>query len=479
MKKTSVDLAAMKGRIAIATSAPARSHHLAATVVVVLTCLLGLVTIPFDAVALPEIQSFLPVFGSISFFADLMTAALLFSQAKAAQDRATAYLAVAYLVSVLTIIPYLLAIPGALVPDPVIGGSASGVWLWCIWHAGFALCVCRYALRAGREEARGVKVVTYVASTAMFMLLLGLLVTMGLPYLPTILIGNSYALLNISGVGPFVLVCNVAALMLVAMRLRGRNILSVWLAVAMVTANLDVLLTLLGGARFTLGWYVARCLSMATGIIVLIALLSELTRLFNRTVQANRQLEILTLTDSLTQIPNRRAFDQSLVVEWRRSCREQDAISLLIVDIDFFKEFNDIYGHPQGDECLRRVSAVIQLEARRGGNLAARVGGEEFAVLLPGVEEAGAQKVGDLVQAAVAALALDHSGSLTGHVTVSIGITTMRPEITSRHSATLMEAADQALYHAKQTGRNRSCVASAAAAAYPFSGSRLGPDVRA
>jgi diguanylate cyclase (GGDEF)-like protein len=462
MKKASVDLASMKGRIAIATSAPVRSHYLAAAIVVVLTCLLGLLTIPFGAVALPEIQSFLPAFGSINFFADLITAALLFSQAKAAEDRAMACLAVAYLVSVLTIIPYLLAVPGALARNPVIGGSASGVWLWCIWHAGFALCVCRYALGSGREEAGGVKVVTYVASTVMVVLLLGLMATMGLPYLPTILVGNSYALLNTSGIGPFVVVCNVVALMLVAVRLRGRNVLSIWLAVAMVTANLDVVLTLLGGARFTLGWYVARCLSMATGIIVLIALLSELTSLFNRTVQANRQLEILSLTDGLTQIPNRRAFDQSLVAEWRRSCREQAAISLLIVDIDFFKEFNDLYGHPQGDECLRQVSAVIQLEARRAGNLAARVGGEEFAVVLPGVEEAGAQKVGDLVQAAVAALALDHGGSLTGYVTVSIGIAAMRPEITSRHSATLMEAADQALYRAKQTGRNRTCIASVA-----------------
>jgi diguanylate cyclase (GGDEF)-like protein len=200
---------------------------------------------------------------------------------------------------------------------------------------------------------------------------------------------------------------------------------------------------------------VARILSLGTGITVLVALLSELTTLFGKISSLNEHLQLLSVTDGLTQIANRRAFDEALDRAWRLGERENIPISLLIVDIDHFKGFNDNYGHPAGDECLRRVAAVISSHARRPYDTAARIGGEEFALLMPTTEEAGAAMIAERLRAGIETLMIPNVGSRIGHVTISGGTATLRPYPPGPGPATLTEAADQALYRAKTTGRNR------------------------
>lgn len=172
-------------------------------------------------------------------------------------------------------------------------------------------------------------------------------------------------------------------------------------------------------------------------------------------VDLNEKLYRLSLADGLTGIANRRYFDEFLAREWVRAQREQTPVSLIILDVDYFKLYNDHYGHVAGDECLKRIAAVLKTIARRGSDLAARYGGEEFALILPNTDRAGGISVGENVLAVVRDLQIEHALSkIDEWVTVSVGITTMIPG-TNEIADDLVLAADQALYQAKQAGRNQ------------------------
>ena len=166
-------------------------------------------------------------------------------------------------------------------------------------------------------------------------------------------------------------------------------------------------------------------------------------------------LRELTLTDGLTGVANRRAFDERLQAEWRRCGRAQVPLSLIMVDIDHFKLFNDHYGHQAGDACLRQVGAAMQRAARRPQDLVARYGGEEFAILLPQEDISGAEAVARRVLDEIAALEIAHERSTAGpQVTVSMGVASVTPEAKGEPGL-LVTAADALLYQAKANGRNR------------------------
>jgi diguanylate cyclase (GGDEF)-like protein/PAS domain S-box-containing protein len=170
------------------------------------------------------------------------------------------------------------------------------------------------------------------------------------------------------------------------------------------------------------------------------------------------KLSTLALTDGLTGLANRRAFDEALDREWKRTLREGSQISLLLLDIDHFKGFNDQYGHQVGDDCLRAVAAAVS-RAVRATDIAFRYGGEEIAVILPSTEMAGAVEVGEKVRAAVEALQIRFAGLPAGGgwLTVSVGVATAlsRQGGTMRMPESLLLAADNALYKAKREGRNQ------------------------
>ncbi len=170
---------------------------------------------------------------------------------------------------------------------------------------------------------------------------------------------------------------------------------------------------------------------------------------------ANIQLEALASTDGLTGISNRRTFDMELAREWSRAYREKTPVSLLMVDIDFFKKYNDTYGHQSGDRCLHQVASELARFANRAGDCAARYGGEEFALILPSTTLANAQWIAAKVIAAVEALDIPHSASsVAAYVTISAGVSTMVPESCNEESE-LISLADNALYTAKEAGRNQ------------------------
>ncbi len=171
--------------------------------------------------------------------------------------------------------------------------------------------------------------------------------------------------------------------------------------------------------------------------------------------EANSRLEELSRSDPLTGLANRRHFDELKEIEFRRAQRLAQPLSVLMCDVDFFKRYNDTYGHALGDQCLQAVAATLKKVFARAGELAARVGGEEFAVLLPGSDLISAHKTAERLRQAIAALAVAHATSpVAPHVTLSIGVAQFDPGTMDRFDQ-LMQCADQALYRAKSQGRDR------------------------
>lgn len=183
--------------------------------------------------------------------------------------------------------------------------------------------------------------------------------------------------------------------------------------------------------------------------------LIEQTQLYKQLEAANQELQRLACLDALTQVANRRSFDRTLNSEWLRMRREKAPLSLILCDVDFFKDFNDTYGHIAGDICLQQVVGAIQAAVKRPADLVARYGGEEFAIILPNSPAAGAVHVGEQIRAKVAGLKIDHPKSqVSQYVTVSLGVACTVPGVNANPTI-LIDAADKALYAAKEAGRDR------------------------
>ncbi|WED22884.1 diguanylate cyclase [Vibrio sp. JC009] len=172
--------------------------------------------------------------------------------------------------------------------------------------------------------------------------------------------------------------------------------------------------------------------------------------------QARDLLEKQAFIDSLTAIPNRRRFDEILEKEWYRAAREQASLSMILLDIDHFKQYNDSYGHQQGDYCLIQIGRALKESMRRASDFVARYGGEEFAVILPSVTEQEAVEVAKFISQRVAKLKIPHCDSNldSPYVTVSMGVTSFKPS-ESDDPESFFSTADKALYQAKNSGRNQ------------------------
>ena len=180
----------------------------------------------------------------------------------------------------------------------------------------------------------------------------------------------------------------------------------------------------------------------------------------------NKTLNTLAMEDGLTGLANRRQFDVTLDNEFGRAMRNASTLALIMMDVDCFKQYNDIYGHAAGDECLQTIGrTVAKIAGHRPGDLAARYGVEELAVLLPNTDVAGAAVLAERIRSAVRDLNIEHAGTTDGFVTLSAGVDALSPSAKKEQPKELIQAADKALYAAKAGGRNRVCSAISQAAA--------------
>ena len=445
----------------LSTLTPSRREFSLAAAAAVGCLLVFVAAAPFATVKLPEIPGFIAVYQSLLVTSDVITAVLLFGQFAMMRAVSMLVLGAGYLFAALMAAIHMLTFPGLFAPAGLLGASAqSTAWLYMFWHAGFPIAVALYALlkrplvRPGTlEDANGVPIL--LALLVVLGLVAGL-AALAIPYsrlLPAIMQGSHYTpdMLGVVGV---TWALSLLALGLLVWR-RPYAVLDLWLMVSLVAWVFDIALSaVLNAGRFDLGFYLGRVNGLLAAGFVLVMLLVETLSIYARLIAANAFLRDLANRDGLTGIFNRRALNDRLAAELSRVQRIGEPVSMLLIDVDNFKRFNDTYGHLDGDTCLREIASIIARAARRPGDFAARYGGEEFAVVLPMISASGAAQVAEVIRRDVLQAAIPHAASATGVVTVSVGVATLRPNMLST-IVDLTAAADSALYRAKAAGRNQ------------------------
>jgi len=428
------------------------------------------VTFPFARTVTVVIPSFFPMYASAMIVSNLLLAALLFIKGHSEHNGGTIRLGGAYLFVGLIIILHAASFPGGLMPTPVIGTSQSSAWIWCSWHVGFGLAIMNYC----RKDSHHTSVTRSVVEVVTAIALVAVVATCFTDRLPTLLQNGKFVYIW-PAVLPWASSAVVAFAALASVVRRGAKTPEhLWLIVAMTAGCLDVFLTTSGAGRYALGWYVAKCASMFTSVSVLISFICDITFVYSEVAANNQALQILARVDGLTGIANRRHFDELLIDEFQRAYRQELPLGLVLLDIDHFKLYNDRYGHPAGDECLRRVSAGVRTALWRPGDRPARYGGEEIAVLLPGADIEGARVIGERIRRAIELLGIEHAQSEYRIVTVSAGAASVTPRQGNEAAAELVAAADIALYESKKRGRNMVCANVPGAAIALPGGDRLG-----
>ena len=239
----------------------------------------------------------------------------------------------------------------------------------------------------------------------------------------------------------------------VAAALSEREVLAGWRADVMLhVSGLVVLLAVLG-------WLGSRLLRQ---IGLRVDAENEANRVREHVEYLNRALQNLAMKDGLTGLANRRCFDEEIARALRRCARDRTALALIMFDVDFFKRYNDTYGHLAGDECLRQLSQAVLQAQKREGDLAARYGGEELVLLLPDCDSSDAEAIAGATLARIRALHMPHQGNPCGIVTVSAGVAVLGTVGEGDTAELLIDQADKALYQAKSTGRDRVCTAATA-----------------
>jgi diguanylate cyclase (GGDEF)-like protein len=462
------------------TNLPAgRGERLFAYAVIAASGMVFLMMAPFAKLPLPALPAFIAIYQSSLVVNDVITVAFLLSHRQFARSDALSLLAAGYLFTALMSVVHALTFPGLFAPTGLLGaGMQTTAWLYMFWHGGFPLFVLAYAsVRANEGPAR--RAVLVLGAGSAFALVCGFAfaATRGQRFLPSIMQGDHHApILSVTVLA--VLMLNLSALAML-MRRRPCSLLDLWLIVTMCAWLFDIALsTGLNGGRYDLGFYAGRIYGLLAASFILIVLLVQNGKLHVQLVALQRsdrgkaeQLRRLTVLDPLTGIANRRAFEEALGQEWRRMMRHRTALSLLMIDVDYFKRFNDSYGHVAGDQCLRAVAQALAQRARRAGEMVARYGGEEFAVLLPHAEIEAARHLAELMCETVREQRIANEGSAAApYVTISVGVASIAelPNFAAalaREGAAdatlpcgamvLVEIADQALYAAKLAGRNR------------------------
>ncbi|WP_218309203.1 GGDEF domain-containing protein [Alteromonas antoniana] len=402
---------------------------------------------------------FLGTYGGMVFVLELFSAVLLFSQFRNTGILTFGLLACAYLWVVL-ISPFQVALlAGAFDQVSFIATAHSqAAWLWTFWHLGFPIIVTIAMLLDGSSPI----VTDQFKSWAL--LITGSTVAIALvAIVPTLFGWITYPVLVkdtsmfTSGlldiIGPLNVMLCTAALLTIILKGKLANAIYAWLVIAMLATACEGVVAIYSGSRFSVGWYASRALSLVSSSAVFIALLLETMHLYHKVIKQNTALHGMASTDGLSGLANRRAFDERLEQDTQRAQRDHLPLSLILVDIDNFKQFNDTYGHPNGDRCIRHVSEKMAATINRSTDFIARFGGEEFAVILPSHTLNQALTVAEKLRTAIEHAFVELDDGSDVRVTASFGVATTSPHSDYDEQA-LINRADTALYQAKASGRN-------------------------
>jgi diguanylate cyclase (GGDEF)-like protein len=425
--------------------------------------------IPFSSQALPVIPPFMPMFATTVCLVEGLTAYFLAVQFRASREPFLGALAGAYGFVMVTAAMQLLIFPNVFAPTGLFGaGPQSAIWVWVIWHTGYpvfigAALVIRRAQNFHGPDGwlRNISLMLMIGGPILAIMLAYLAVAGG-GALPQLITGTSYKALRESPAGAAVIIANITALAACIGFTRLRDLLTLWVAVALLASLGDCVLALAAASRFSLGWYTGRLLSVISSSVVLCVLILEFSRIYARLVKANVVLAERALHDGLTGAFNRFYLTEQVPREIRRASRDKKPLTLLMIDVDHFKSYNDMHGHQAGDHCLAGIAAAIETILRRPGDFVARYGGEEFAAVLPGTNATDALHIADTLRDAVKARAFRRDHTCDATVTISIGIATFEPATGTLTPEDLIHRADQALYQAKHKGRDRALVFEAA-----------------
>lgn len=460
----------------LSTKPAGRRENQYALFAVLASALFFFCAVPYAKTPLAQFPAFIPVYVSWLVICDLITAALLFGQFSVLRSWGLLVLAAGYLFTACITAAYAVIFPGLFAPPGLFGaGPQTTSAMYMFWHAGFPLFVMAYTRfqaksavptlplpsTAARQKTRTVILWT-IGGVLTLVLAYTVFATTGQAHIPEFLNGNRTTELG------HVVLLGIWVISLVALAVlwqhKPHTVLDLWLMVVMCVWLFDIALAaLLNTGRYDLGWYVGRIYGLLAASFLLIVLLIEDGKHYARLVQlsaalsaANTQLVHLSRHDGLTELANRRFFDEYLAEQIAVASRYNRSLALVMCDVDQFKAYNDFYGHQIGDACLQQVAVAIQSCCKRPADKAVRYGGEEFAIILPDTELAGATRIAEAAREAISRLQIPHERSSIGpHVSTSCGVAVLMSRGVGMTAQQLIAAADERLYRAKNLGRNR------------------------
>lgn len=431
-----------------------------------------LAVLPFADRMGPTIPAFIPIFQTLTASNYLITAYLIFGHYRGDGSPALLYVGCGSLYTGLVMVGQFLSFPGMILPDRAVltGGPQTMIWLWVFWHIGPFFGIVVYTIseslrpdgtagpgrRRSAWTALGATLALFAASLAM--------VTLGHDLLPVL--ENGGALKQVTSIGPMPLVMSLmgGSLVLFWRITRFRTVLQVSLGVAFFALMLDAAATIASGSRYGVGWYLGRLNGFLSSAMLLMVYLREINRAYMATAadalrlaRSNEQLEaavekhsaeaITARHDALTGLPGRTLFLELAGNLHRRCAAEKRPLAVLFIDLDGFKQVNDILGHARGDQVLVAVARIVEANIR-SSDLAGRLGGDEFVVCL-----AGAPNSLRTTAAAVAQRIVDAVGRIGDGIGCSVGVAYCTPDIPGFDVA--LARADAAMYDAKRRGKNR------------------------